>query len=428
MLRPLSGQNVMSYLSFIRRQWTLLAFGFMAVFAGNFGQSFFVAWFGADIQRTLNISAAEYGTTYSVGTLLSAFVVVWAGGLIDRVSLRRYVLVLLAGLSAALLLLSAADSLLLLTAGFFLLRLFGQSLLPHAGMTTMTRCFDKQRGKAVSVAMTAVPVGEIVLPLLAVTLIAVLGWQHTLMWLAVIVPAVLLPLFLFLLPRAGARTDDAAGSEIAAAGVQVNLESADAEPAAGRREVLQDYRYWLALPGIIANPFLITGIFIHQNFLATSKDWSLSWLATSFVVYGVVHWISSLASGVLVDRFNAARLLPFLLLPLLICMLVAAFVPGNWAAMLMMVCLGVSAGSSPPITGSLWPEIYGTRKLGAIRAMNMSVMVLSTSVAPVLFGYFIDNDVSAAGLFGSCALYVFAALVLMNLSYPANPQPYRQRS
>ena len=417
-----------SYLSFIREQWTLLLFGFLAVFAGNFGQSFFVAWFGADIQRSLNISAAAYGSAYSVGTLLSAFMVLWAGGLIDRVSLRRYVLVLVAGLSAAMLLLSAAQNLLMLITGFFLLRLFGQSLLPHTGMTSMTRFFDKQRGKAVSVAMSAVPTGEIVLPLLAVTLIAALGWQQTFFWLALTVPLMLVPLFWFLLARAARLIANEGAAGIAMPDQQSGSVSAAPDGAPGRREVLRDYRYWLALPGIMANPFLITGIFIHQNFLATSKNWSLSWLATCFVIYGVAHWVSSLISGALVDRFKAVRLLPLMLLPLLVCMLVAAFVSGNWAAVMMMVCLGIAAGSSPPITGSLWPEIYGTRKLGAIRAMNMSVMVVFTSVAPVLFGYFIDAGATATGLFGSCALYVFIAFVLSSLSYPANQRPYHQQS
>ena len=411
-----------SYLAFIRQQWTLLAFGFMAVFAGNFGQSFFVAWFGADIQQTLDISAAEYGSAYSTGTLLSAAAVLWAGGLIDKVSLRSYVLALVPGLAVAMLILASADSVWMLVAGFFLLRLFGQSLLPHTGMTTMTRVFDSGRGKAVSVAMSAVPIGEILLPLLAVTMIAAVGWQQTLLWLAVAIPLILVPVFSVLL-RSGGRLAAAADRQVVPA-TTADTAVADQRPAAGRAEVLKDYRYWLALPGIMANPFLITGIFIHQNFLADSKNWSLNWLATCFVVYGVVHWVSSLLSGLLVDRYKSVRLLPLLLLPLLLCMLVAAYVPGNWAALLMMTCLGLSAGGSPPVTGSLWPEIYGTRKLGAIRSMNMSVMVLSTAVAPVLFGYFIDAGASAAGLFGACALYVFAALLMICLSYPANPRAW----
>jgi len=77
----------------------------------------------------------------------------------------------------------------------------------------------------------------------------------------------------------------------------------------------------------------------------------------------------------------------------------------------------------PPVTGSLWPEIYGTARLGAIRAMNMSIMVLSTAISPVLFGYFIDRSVSGAQLYGACSVFVAVALVLMCLSYPANSRP-----
>ncbi len=406
------------YFSFIKQYWALLGFGFLTVFWGNFGQSFFVAWFGADIQRSLGLSAAEYGSAYSLGTLMSAVVVLWAGGLIDRVSLRTYTLLVSAGLASAMLVLSQANNLWILLLGFFLLRMFGQALLPHTGMTSMTRHFDDQRGKAVSVAMSAVPGGEIVLPVLAVALIAVVGWQSTFFWLAIAVPVLLVPMLLWLLSRAQMSVAVSQADQTTA-----SADSTTPDFSAGRREVLRDYRYWLAMPGIIANPFLITGIFIHQNFLADVKGWSLSWLATCFVVYGIVHWISSLVTGALVDRFKGVRLLSVFLLPLLLCMLVAAFVQGQWAALLMMVLLGMSAGSSPPITGALWPEIYGTRKLGSIRAMNMSVMVLSTSVAPVLFGYFIDSGVTAAGLYGSCAFYVLLALILMNFSYPSNPAP-----
>lgn len=404
------------YLSFIRQHWALLGFGFTAVFWGNFGQSFFIAWFGADIQRTLGLSAGEYGSAYSLATLASAIVVVWAGGLVDRLPLRNYAIAVAVGLAVALLVLSQASNLVTLLAGFFLLRLFGQSLLPHGGMTTMTRYFTEMRGKAISIAMSGVPVGEIVLPLLAVAAIAAIGWQASFGLIAAAAILVLLPLMLWLLRHS-------AISMVPPLVVGKPGDTSSDQQAAGRREVLKDYRFWLALPGLMANPFLITGVFIHQNFLADQKGWSISWLATCFIVYGAVHWISSLVSGVLVDRFKGPRLLGIFLAPMLGSMLVAALMPGNSAALLMMALLGISAGASPPITGSLWPEIYGTRKLGAIRAMNMAIMVLATAISPVLFGYYIDQGASVSGLFGACALYVLVAALLMLLSYPRNPKP-----
>lgn len=405
------------YLGFMRQHWALLGFGFTAVFWGNFGQSFFVAWFGADIQRTLGLSAGEYGTAYSLATLVSAATVVWAGGLIDRLSLRTYAVAVALGLAVALTVLSQANGLLTLLLGFYLLRLFGQSLLPHGGMTSMSRYFMAERGKAISIAMSGVPLGEIVLPMMAVAMIAAIGWQASFGLIAVAAVLVLIPFMLWLLSRCQLPEGPTAP------GHQSTSSGTGESPGAGRREMLRDYRFWLALPGLMANPFLITGVFIHQNFLVQDKGWSLSWLATCFIVYGAVHWLSSLASGVLVDRFKGPRLVGIFLLPMLLSMLIAALMSGDIAALLMLALLGMSAGSSPPITGSLWPEIYGTRKLGAIRSMMMAVMVLATAVSPVLFGYFIDNGVNAFGLFGACAVYVFIATLMMLASYPRNPTP-----
>ncbi len=414
------------YLRFIRQHAALLGFGFLAVFWGNFGQSFFVAWFGADIQRSLGMSAGTYGAAYSSATLLSAVAVVWLGGLIDRVALRRYVLAVSVGLFLAALVLSQARGLLSLLLGFFLLRLFGQALLPHTGITTMARFFSNNRGKALSVAMTGVPAGEIVLPLIAVALIAWLGWQATFLVVAASVLLLFLPLALWLLrlglPSGGAEV----GASRQRSGSADHADDLQRHP--GRRDVLRDYRFWLALPALMASPFMITGIFIHQNFLVEAKGWTMGWLAGSFVLYGLVHWLSSLASGALVDRFRATRLLPLLQVPMLAALLVVAYMPGWWSAPVMMALLGVAAGGSPPVTGSMWPEIYGTRNLGSIRAMNMAIMVMATSISPVLFGYFIDFGSSVTTLFSWSALYVALAFVLMLFSYPANDRSLVKKS
>ncbi|WP_237133325.1 MFS transporter [Pseudohongiella sp. O18] len=414
---------MMSYLGFIRRNWPLLAFGFTAVFWGNFGQSFFVAWFGAEIQRDLGLSAGAYGSAYSLATLGAAIVVVWAGGLIDRMPLRRFCLFISLGLCIAMLGLSLSQNLLMLLLSFFLLRLFGQSLLPHTGMTTMSRYFSDGRGKAISLAMSAVPLGEIVLPILAVALIAALGWQGTFQLLALGVAFVLIPTMLLLLKITGLSAGDTRRVSGAAAPVSSELGSPE---DAGRRELLTDYRYWLALPGIMVNPFIITGVFIHQNFLVDSKGWSVSWLASCFIVYGVVHWLSSMVMGVLVDRLKSAWLLPTIVAPTLCSILVAAYMPGDIAALVMLSLLGISAGSGSPITGWLWPKVYGTARLGAIRSMNMALMVFSTSVSPILYGYFIDNGATAESLFGTSALVITVALILLLFSYPMNTSP-RQR-
>lgn len=396
------------YWQFVASSWPLLAFGFISIFWGNLGQSFFISWYGASIQESLSLSAGAYGTVYSSATLLSSLVIMAFGGMIDRWPLRRFATLAAVGLTAACVTLGAATSLPMLFLGFFLVRLCGQGLLPHTAQTTMARYFDNHRGKALSISASGVPVGEVVLPLLAVALIAAVGWRESWWILALTIPFIYLPLIYGLLHKA----------PIAVSEAPLNTNTTLHHNSQGRREMLRDYRFWLALPTALSGPFILTGIFIHQGFIIAQKQWDPLWLATCFVVYGIVHWISSMVAGVLVDRFTAHRLLPIIILPLAGALLSLAFLNGAWVALLFMTLLGINIGISSPVTGALWAEVYGTGKLGSIRSLMTSLGMIATSASPILFGLLIDDDITASTLFGATGAGVILAGVLVLFSYP----------
>lgn len=128
-----------SYLHFIRQQWPLLGFGFLTVFIGNIGQSFFLSWYGADIQNSLAISAADYGFIYAMATLSSSAVILTVGGLVDRWPLRRVIVIVALLLTASCLFMAQISSPWMLFFAFWGLRLAGQGLFPHVAQTTMIR-------------------------------------------------------------------------------------------------------------------------------------------------------------------------------------------------------------------------------------------------------------------------------------------------
>lgn len=403
-----------SYFSFLRQQWPTLTFGFMAVFWGNFGQTFFVGLFSAPIQTSLDLSSSIYGLAYSVATLASAVTVIWAGSLIDHFSLPRYTTVVCIGFSAAAAILSQSISFATLLLGFFLLRLFGQALLPHTGTTTLARVFDAHRGKALSISSSGFPVGEIVLPVLAVFLISFIGWRGTYLSISLLVLLLVLPSMLLLIRRANLHNDEQ----------PTDKKNQSTQSAKVRTALLGDFRYWFALPGLMAGPFIATGIFIHQDFVIKSKDWTPAWFATCFIVFGIVHWLSSLVSGVLVDRFSAVRLLPYFLLPMALSLILLSAFDGPWVALVFLTLLAMSIGGSPPITGSLWPEMYGVNNLGTVRSLNIAIMVFATSLSPALYGFCIDFELSFQWIFGLSAAYVLTASALFLASYTGHPQPH----
>ena len=172
----------------------------------------------------------------------------------------------------------------------------------------VARAYTAGRGKAVSIAGLGMPLGEAVLPLLAVGLAAVIGWRGS--WLAFG-----LTLALVVLPtvRWSLRT------------YQPDLKSGEANSgdhrSSGQRqwsqvEVLRDPTFYLLLTSLLAPPFIITGLFFHQPFVAEAKGWSLPLLASGFIGYAAASVVAALAGGYLVDRWSARRLVPFFLLPL----------------------------------------------------------------------------------------------------------------
>ena len=397
------------YLQFVTRHWAMLSFGLITVFWGNFGQSFFVSWYGTAIQKSLNLSATAYGSSYSLATAGAGITLMFVGGWIDRWPLRRFTTVIALGLLVATGILSISQNIIVLTIGFFFLRLFGQGLLPHTGYTTMSRFFDINRGKAISIAISGIPLGEVILPIIAVALIGAIGWQHSWQVIGLTIPLLFLPLVLWLLkvehpPEYLPENRVILGND-----------------SFGRREMLRDYRFWLALPAVLAGPFIITGIFIHQGFILEAKGWSSVWFASCFVIYGISHWLSSMLSGVLVDRLNAMQLLPYFLVPLAIGLFVTAYLDGQWLALVIMTSLGLTIGSAATITSALWAEAYGTKYLGSIRSLITSLGVISTSLSPALFGVLIDNDISVRQLFILIGIYTVLSILLVSFSYHKKP-------
>jgi MFS family permease len=402
---------IQEYLRFIRHSWPILIFGMMTIFMGNFGQSFFISWFGSSFQESLGLSATSYGTAYSAATLASGLLLMWIGGSIDKVSLEKFVIFCTIGLSLAALTLWQANNLTMLVIGIFLLRFFGQGLFPHTAITTMMKRFSLNRGKGLSVTTTGVPLGEIILPSLAVFLIAQFGWQQSWMVIALSVPLLYLPLALFLIKRGKDK-------KYAEHNPTVDKDASKSLIEDGsRRTLLSDFRFWLALPTVLATPFIVTGIFIHQGFFLPQMGWTAMLFANCFVLYGITHWLSSMYAGALVDRFSGRQLLKYYPIPMLIALLLASQLNGNWVAYVLLISLGTAIGSGSPIINALWAEVYGTKHIGRIRALMASLAVISTSISPILFGYLIDNGITGSQLFFWLSMYVLLAIFLAFFSY-----------
>ncbi len=384
------------YFHFIVTHAGLLGFGFMANFFSGFGQTFFIGVFGGAMRADFGLSHGEFGLVYSLATLASALCFLWAGRQIDRLDLRFYVGLATGLYAVACLWIALMPAVAwMLVVGFALVRLSGQSLMTHIGGATMARYFGTSRGMAVSVAGLGLAAAEAVLPPVGVALLDGVGWRGTWFAIAVVLVAVLIPLAQWLLRdqrERERRFQEERASTLADQGERDWL----------LHEVLRDPAFYLVLPTIVFTPFMVTGLFFHQAHVVALKGWSLGLFATAFVVYAGASVLGMLAAGPMIDRFGARRVVPVLLGPLALGLMPLALSNHPAAAYAFMLGAGITNGTGTTLISALWAEMYGPLHIGSIRSVVWTLIVVSTAIAPVLFGALFDSGVSVEAIALAC--------------------------
>lgn len=371
----------MPFLTFLRDNARWIAAAFVLTFFSTVGQTSFIGGSAGHIRSEYGLGNGEWGLVYMVGTLASALTLPYLGAIVDRLTVRKVLRIVAPGLAVAAALMALSPHVVGLVFAIYLLRLFGQGMFPHTAYTATARWFTAQRGKALSLVILGHNAGEAVLISGFVALSAMIGWRMGWLVLAALVLVVALPLVWWLarverVPRAS----------------EVNPRVVDARdwtPA----EVLRDPIFYLSMLGFMAPGFIVTVIFFHQVYLVELRGWSLGVFASAFIVWAVVNSMFTILSGQLIDRLSGLVLLPFVLLPLGAACFVLGVIEAWWAPFLFMAMVGMSNGLSTTLFGAVWPEIYGLKHLGSIRAIGVSAGVLASAAGPGLTGYLIDAGV-----------------------------------
>ncbi|MDP3795909.1 MAG: MFS transporter [Polaromonas sp.] len=395
----------MQFLVFLRDNARWLGGGFLLFFFSSFGQTFLISLSAGDIRREYALSHGGFGSLYMAATLASAFTLPRLGHLADHHSAKKLALVMLPMLALAAAGMALSQHIVTLFVVIYLLRLLGQGMMSHLAFTTMARWFSAQRGRAVSLATLGLNTGEAVLPLVFVALAASLGWRNT-WWLAAAA------LLLVAAPLIAALVSDERAPQASDPMARV----ATARDWS-RSEVLRDPLFYAVMLAMVPPAFIGNTIFFHQVYLVELRGWSLTAFASSFTLYALMTIAFTLISGQLIDRVGGLRLLPFYLLPLGLALLLLGSVQAAWSMFAFMALYGVSNGFSLSLYGSLWPELYGLRNLGAIRAVILSMLVFASAAGPGLGGLLIDAGVSYPALIVGLGVYcVVISMVMLRVT------------
>lgn len=387
------------FAAFVRDNALWLGTGVLLTFLSSFGQTFFISVFAGAIRQDFGLSHGQWGGLYASATTASAVVMVFAGGLTDRLRVRWLGPMVIAGLACAALAMAQVTAIWALGLAVFCLRLFGQGLMGHTAMVAMTRWFIATRGRAVGIAGLGVALGEALLPLTFVALLGVFAWRS--LWVGAALVLLALAPLVFALMRQERTPQSYAASE-GATGMQGRNWT--------RVQVLRTPLFWLMVPALMGPAAWGTAFFFHQVHLAEVKGWTHGTLVSLFPLYTVSAVVFLQIAGWLVDRFGSTRLMPVYLLPVAAGFCVFALARSPAMAALGMVLMGASVGMNSTLNSTLWAECFGTRHIGSIRAMIAAVMVLGTAIGPGLTGVLIDSGIDYARQgWGVAAYFVLAS-------------------
>lgn len=391
----------MNSLQFYKQNFQWLFAGALLTFSSAFGQTYFISLFAGEIREEFGLTHGGWGTVYMVGTLCSAFAMVFAGSLMDNFRARALGAVVLACIAVTAVLMSVNTSLIGLVGIIFLLRFFGQGMLAHVPKVAMARWFQATRGRALAFTAMGFTIGEAILPLLFVTITAIIGWRST--WLVIAVFAVLFIPFILLLLKTE-RTPKSSIEENATPGMMSKHWT--------RKEAIRHPLFWLVLPTWFAIPAFGTAFFFHQVHFTEVKGWELIDFVSLLPIYAGVSLITLIMSGFIIDRFKSDFLVPFITLPLAVSFFIFSFADTLFIAAVAFVFFAIMLGFSNTVSSTFWAEFYGTKHLGSIKSFAASVMVFASAIGPWLTGLLIDQGITLDRQLPVISIYlVFCSLL-----------------
>ena len=384
----------------------VIIFGFIFTFFSSFGQSFFLGLFNSSIRDALSITHGQFGSIFASATLLSSLVLVWIGKKIDDVNILKFASYVIIFLSISCFIFSKISSVIFLFIGIFLMRLAGQGLTTHTATTTISRYFEKNRGRALSTCWLGLSLAEFTMPVLIVFLLTFIEWRD--IWISIsILIIIVLPITAYTLVR-NVRLDTREDSS--------KKDETRRETKQWKRiEVLKDYRFYIICMTMLAMPWIATGTFVYQSFISTSKGWGPYVIAQSFMAYSIFSVITLFISGFLIDKFSSRRLLIYMNMPLLIATFVLFYFDSSFSSFIFLGLIGISNGLANVLGSSTWAEIYGVKYIGSIKALTTALMVFSTAFGTALFGILIDNGLSIEQIAIVSGVYILCSIILLFL-------------
>ncbi len=352
-----------------------------SLFFYSFG-IYVVAW-----NEELQWSRTATAGGYTIVTLVAGSLGVVLGRLLERVGVRRVVVVGLSVLTIGFVALSFATTL----AHFYAAMVVIGLGLTASGFLSITSAivpwFTTRRSTALALMSLGLSLGGLVVPFLAGAVID-LGWRATLRISAAVLALAIAPLAVLL-----RRPPEAYGQAPEGATVPDpdGIVVRDPSPAFTVAEALRTRAFWLLGVGHGAALLVVNGVGVHLvPHLVGDAGFSLPRAAAMVTIVTIVSGVGQLLGGPIGDRFDKRTVAAVAMWAHAGALFVLATSTLEAAVVVFAAVHGMAWGVRGPMMTSLRADYFGARHFASIMGVSMAVFMVGQLIGPLLVGTMAD--------------------------------------
>jgi MFS family permease len=397
--------------------WLVAALGIIATAPG---QNFTVSLFIDHFIRDFGLERTTVSGLFSLGTFLAALSMTLVGRQVDRLGNRVVGGIASAIFALVLMALSLIAGPFALLLGFFAIRLLGQGSMWLVSTTAIGEWFRTRRGRMMSLALVCFWLFQGVYVPWLEGMLNTYDWRHVWIVLGIGMGAIIMPITWLLMrdrPEDYGLHPDGGTAEAARIADELAGESWTL------REAMTTPIFWVFAFARFIVPSFISGVIFHQVSIFGVLGYESSVAAQTYSLVALCTAIVAFGSGFLVDRLRPGLVLAIQASGAITALFMAMHMDQSWMLPIFAVGLGLTMGNGPVFDGTAWVNLYGRVHQGTIRGFISTMLVLGTSLGPVMYGLSYD-------LTGDYRVVLWAgiALLIVTLVLSVIARPPRSRS
>ena len=370
--------------------WIIVLISALTAFFSAPGQTYFISGFIDFYIETFDLTRTTVSQYYSLATLTAGLMLPFVGRFIDNHGERRLSLIIGMSLSLVCIFTGLMFSPFLLIISFFLLRLLGQGSMTLLSNVVVPKWFFKKRGFALSLITVGSVVGSIFIPPLNTLINLKYGWRMSWYIWSALLAFIFIPIVYFFLINqpedVGLLSDNENVQE------QKNNKVVHALIYQWTlSEVLKTRSFWLMAVASSVPALVNTGLFFHLYSIIELKGMPITMAALILSLYGGLSFVFSLISGYVADRVNPRYLIFGSFIYQIFNILLLNYLSTTLLAIIFGVNMGIIAGIQGVSFRTIWPNYFGKENLASISSFRMTMMVIASSISPLLIGVLYDH-------------------------------------